>query len=122
MSPARFLHWLGSLLALGLVGCHDVHFEPHDYQGEIDIYDDLFATSVPSSKHVVAVGYWGAIYVSEDGGRSWKKSDSGTERLLYAVSMANDKAGWAVGQLGLILRTEDGGHTWKPQDNPKAAE
>ena len=122
MSPARFLPWLGSLLALAAVGCHDVHFEPHDYQGEIDIYDDLFASSVPSAQHIVAVGYWGAIYVSEDGGRSWKKSDSGTERLLYAVSMANDKAGWAVGQLGLILRTEDGGHTWKAQDNPKAAE
>jgi photosystem II stability/assembly factor-like uncharacterized protein len=122
MSSSRFLSVLGAL-ALGVgLGCHDVHFEPHDYQGEIDIFDDLFAAAVPDANHVVAVGYWGAIYVSEDGGRSWKKSDSGTERLLYDVSMANDKAGWAVGQLGLILRTEDGGRTWSEQENPKKAE
>jgi photosystem II stability/assembly factor-like uncharacterized protein len=120
MSPARFLPVL-PLLALA-VGCHEVHFEPHDYRGEIDIYDDLFATSVPSASHVVSVGYWGAIYVSEDAGKTWRKAGSGTERLLYDVSMANDRTGWVVGQLGLILRTEDGGRTWKAQDNPKAAE
>jgi photosystem II stability/assembly factor-like uncharacterized protein len=122
MSPGRFLPALGACLLAASLGCHEVHFEAHDYQGEIDIFDDLFATSVPTADHVVAVGYWGAIYVSEDGGKAWTKADSGTERLLYDVSMANDKSGWAVGQLGLILRTEDGGRTWKPQENPKKVE
>jgi photosystem II stability/assembly factor-like uncharacterized protein len=71
---------------------------------------------------VVAVGYWGAAYVSEDGGKSWKKAETGTQKLLYDVSMANAKVGWAVGQLGLILRTEDGGHTWNAQANSKQTE
>ena len=36
--------------------------------GEIDIYDDLFAVSVADAEHVVAAGYWGSVYVSDDGG------------------------------------------------------
>lgn len=108
--------------ALVAIGCHDLSFQPRDYAGDIDIYDDLFTVSVPEADHIVAAGYWGAIYVSDDGGTNWAKADSGTDGLLYDVSMANAKDGWAVGQLGLILRTEDGGHSWKKQNNPKVGE
>jgi photosystem II stability/assembly factor-like uncharacterized protein len=113
---------LAGALALSALACHEYHFQPRESGGAIDIYDDLFAVSVPTADHVVAVGYWGAIYVSDDGGKSWKKSNSGTQKLLYDVSMANEQVGWTVGQLGLILRTEDGGATWAHQDNSKQAE
>jgi photosystem II stability/assembly factor-like uncharacterized protein len=112
---------LGALV-LCASACHEYHFQPRESGGEIDIYDDLFAVSVPTADHVVAVGYWGAIYVSKDGGKSWKKAPSGTQKLLYDVSMANEQVGWTVGQLGLILRTEDGGSTWAAQANSKQAE
>ena len=118
--------WVGSILvaavAIAATACHDYHFRERDYKGQIDIYDDLFAVSVPEADHVVATGYWGAIYVTRDGGKTWRKADSGTQKLIYDVSMADDQVGWAVGQLGLILRTEDGGETWKPQANSKQAE
>jgi len=106
------------------MACHDVHFDPkkHSESGAIEIYDDLFAVSVPTNEHVVATGYWGAAYVSEDGGTTWKKGETGTRNMLYDVSMADDKRGWAVGQSGTILRTEDGGLTWKPQPNNKQKE
>jgi len=120
MTPLRAL--LVAAVACAATACHDYHFQARDYAGEIDIFDDLFAVSVPTADHVVAVGYWGAIYVSTDGGKSWKKSDSGTQRLLYDVSMATPQVGWAVGQLGLILRTEDGGATWTAQPNAKQGE
>jgi photosystem II stability/assembly factor-like uncharacterized protein len=107
-------------VALSLVtGCHEYRFHPVDYHGGIDIFDDLFAVSVPTADHIVAGGYWGAIYVSTDGGESFKKADTGTDSPINDVSMANSEKGWAVGQLGLLLRTEDGGLTWTPQDNPK---
>ena len=77
--------------------------------GEIDIYDDLFSLSVVDERHVVAVGYHGAAYWSEDGGETWRKGKTSTERALYSVSMADRQRGWAVGQLGTILRTENGG-------------
>ena len=121
MTPRRAPLLLAPLLVLALA-CHEYRFEPVDFEGGIDIYDDLFSVSVPKADHVVAAGYWGAIYVSEDGGKHWKKADTGTDQLLYDVSMADDKHGWAVGQLGLILRTEDGGYTWSEQESSKRGE
>lgn len=111
----------GVVALLGLVtsACHEIHFEPHIESGEIGLYDDLYAVSAPSEQKVVAVGYWGAVYHSEDGGQTWAKGATGTKSLIYNVSMADEQRGWAVGQRGLILRTEDGGHTWEPQENVK---
>ncbi len=111
---------LASLLLLA--GCHVLDFSPRHGPGEIDLYDDLFSVSVPDDSHAVAVGYHGSIYWSENGGESWQKGRTPTERLLYGVAMADSKNGWAVGQLGTILRTEDGGRSWENQPNPKAAE
>lgn len=109
------------LLALGLltVACHELHFDPEATSSEIEIYDDLFSVSVVDDRHVVAAGYWGAIYRSENGGQTWQKADTGTKQLVYDVAMADELRGWAVGQLGMILRTEDGGKTWTRQPNPK---
>ncbi len=109
-------------LAAGLAACHEVHFDPHTAAGEIQIYDDLYAVTVPTETHVVAAGYWGAIYRSEDRGDTWQKADAGTTRLVYDVSLADDKRGWAVGQLGMVLRTDDGGESWRPQPNNKEKE
>ncbi|CAG0963163.1 Ycf48-like protein [Myxococcaceae bacterium] len=83
------------------------------------IHDDLFSVSVVDDRNAVAVGYYGSILRTDDGGNTWKERDSGTTKSLYSVSMADAKHGWAVGQLGTILRTDDGGDTWKPQPNMK---
>jgi photosystem II stability/assembly factor-like uncharacterized protein len=107
---------------LAALGCHEVHFNPEVKSDEIQIFDDLFAVSAPTPKHVVAAGYWGTIYVSDDGGATWKKGETGTRKLLYDVSMSDAERGWAVGQEGTILRTEDGGLTWKPQSTNKQQE
>ncbi len=108
--------------ALAFVGCHDIQVERIAKPGEIGIYDDLFSVSVIDDNHVIAVGYYGAIYSTSDGGATWDKRESGTLRSLYSVSMADDKHGWAVGQAGLILRTVDGGVTWEQQPNLKEKE
>lgn len=113
---------LGLAGLLLLAGCHEIDPNPRHAPGEIDLYDDLFAVSVPDDDHAVAVGYHGSVYWSADGGATWNKGQTPTERLLYGVSMADSKSGWAVGQLGTILRTEDGGHSWQPQPNLKATE
>ncbi len=115
------LVFVAGLLGICLA-CTEVHFEPRAAGGAIAIHDDLFAVSAVDEKLIVAVGYWGAIYRSEDGGETWSKSDSGTQRSLYGVSLADAERGWVVGQLGTILRTTDGGKTWQSQANPKQAE
>ncbi len=111
-----------SASALVSVGCHEINFEPELQSGEITIYDDLFAVSAPTPQHVVAAGYWGAAYVSDDAGKTWNKGETGTRQLLYDVSMADATRGWAVGQSGTILRTVDGGLTWTRQANNKVEE
>jgi photosystem II stability/assembly factor-like uncharacterized protein len=114
-----------ALLALALattVGCHNFDFASRYGSGEIDIFDDLFSVSVVDDSHIVAVGYQGAVYWSEDGGENWHKGKVPTLRILYSVSMADRNVGWAVGQLGTIVRTEDGGKTWVHQPNLKEQE
>jgi len=108
--------------AAASVACHQLDYSPRVPEGEIDIYDDLFAVSVADDDHAVATGYHGAAYWTSDAGETWHKGETGTERLLYSVSMADSKTGWAVGQSGTILRTADGGKTWDSQPNRKADE
>ena len=111
-----------SILAIGGLGCHNLDFSSRYGKGEIDIFDDLYSLAVVDGEHVVAVGYQGTAYFTEDGGESWKKGKTPTNRLLYSVSMADREHGWAVGQLGTILRTDDGGRTWTLQPNLKIDE
>ena len=123
MSQARTALIAAALsLAVFQAGCHVPDFSPRYEKGEIDIFDDLFAVSVIDDERVVAVGYHGSIYWTEDGGDTWHKAQTDTERLLYSVSMGDSKRGWAVGQSGTVLRTVDGGKTWKSQPNLKADE
>ena len=114
-------------LAWLALACHEVHFESHVREGEIDLYDHLFAVSVPDDRRAVAVGYQGAIYATEDGGDSWTRRAAfwgdqapRSQPLLYDVSLADTQRGWVVGQLGTVLHTADGGATWVPQVTSKA--
>jgi photosystem II stability/assembly factor-like uncharacterized protein len=110
---------LGALALLAgvvvVAGCHEYRIEARFGPGEIDIFDDLYSVSVVDDRHAVAVGYWGAVYITEDGGLTWSKGDSGTRRSLYGVAMPTPQKGWVVGQRGLVMRTEDGGRTWTEQ-------
>jgi len=111
-----------ALAVFSQAGCHNLDYSPRYDEGEIDIFDDLFSVWVIDDQRVVAAGYHGSIYRTEDGGNSWEKGFTDTERLLYSVSMGDSQHGWAVGQSGTILRTEDGGKTWKSQHNLKVEE
>jgi photosystem II stability/assembly factor-like uncharacterized protein len=123
MSRIRLSTRLAALaLAASCVACHQLDFSSRVAEGEIDLYDDLFAVSVADESHAVAVGYHGSVYFTQDGGETWHKGNTGTQRLLYSVSMADSRHGWAVGQSGTILRTSDGGRTWELQPNRKADE
>ncbi|HET6494096.1 MAG TPA: YCF48-related protein, partial [Thermoleophilia bacterium] len=63
-----------------------------------------------------AVGTYGTILRSSDGGATWRSQTSGTTANLYDVAAIDGRTAWAVGQGGLILRTGDGGRTWQAQD------
>ena len=61
------------------------------------------------------VGTKGTVIHTTDGGKTWIKQESGTEKNLFSVSFADAKNGWVVGEYGTLLHTSDGGEHWESQ-------
>jgi photosystem II stability/assembly factor-like uncharacterized protein len=57
------------------------------------------------------VGMDGVILKTDDGGQSWRKIVSGTDKPLYSLAVRG-RQGWAVGNKGVYLMSSDGGATW----------
>ena len=63
----------------------------------------------------VAVGTYGVIIVSNDGGDNWVQAEVPASVTLTGVYFPTPESGWAVGHDGLILHSADGGMTWQKQ-------
>jgi photosystem II stability/assembly factor-like uncharacterized protein len=61
-----------------------------------------------------AVGHWGTILKTADGGETWslQRSDVSVDQPLLSVYFKSAEEGWAVGLWSLMLHTTDGGATW----------
>lgn len=59
--------------------------------------------------HGWAVGNYGAVISTENGGKDWKILQRKTE--IFDLPKY-EKEGWAVGEDGVILHTTDGGNSW----------
>ncbi len=79
------------------------------------IRDHLYGVRALSASEAWAVGNFGSIYHTTDGGKTWDPRESGTRAPLFSVDFADAKQGWAVGKAATILHTADGGATWKAQ-------
>ena len=62
-----------------------------------------------------AVGVFGQIRRTTDGGNTWTLLAGGANKYLTGVSFTDSNNGTIVGDLGHILRTTDGGATWTTQ-------
>ena len=62
-----------------------------------------------------AVGSFGAIAHTKDGGISWQLQKSQTTAHLFSVAFSDELNGIAVGARGTLLVTSNGGVDWKPQ-------
>jgi photosystem II stability/assembly factor-like uncharacterized protein len=87
-----------------------------------ELRDHLYGVRAMSPTEAWAVGDFGAIAHTADGGATWTQAESGTRQPLYSVDFADARHGWVVGKSGLVLRTEDGGVTWTPQKTPLSIE
>lgn len=83
----------------------------------VPVSTPLTGVSFADAQHGWAVGHWGAILASSDGGDSWQIQRLSTEedRPLFAVHFFNARQGVAVGLWSLVLTTDDGGQTWREQ-------
>ncbi|MGH7893139.1 MAG: YCF48-related protein [Candidatus Binatia bacterium] len=86
--------------------------------GAAALRDNLYGVKALSPTEAWAVGNFGAIYHTANGGKSWEARDSGTKSPLFGIDFADAQQGWAVGKSAEILATSDGGRTWKAQTSP----
>jgi photosystem II stability/assembly factor-like uncharacterized protein len=82
---------------------------------EVPIASTLTAVSFADPKHGWAVGNWGAILRTEDGGETWQlqRSDLHADIPLFGVYFRTVRQGWATGLWSLLLATDDGGANWR---------
>jgi photosystem II stability/assembly factor-like uncharacterized protein len=80
-------------------------------------FGDKFYDVSAVGNNVWAIGYFGKLARSGDGGRTWSAQKTGTTVSLLGVSFINDKEGWVVGDAGTIIHTADGGATWEKQNS-----
>lgn len=74
----------------------------------------LTAVTFSDVQHGWAVGHWGVVLHTDDGGETWRlqRSDVSVDQPLFSVAFLDDRHGWAVGLWSLMLETDDGGATW----------
>ncbi|MCB9211429.1 MAG: T9SS type A sorting domain-containing protein [Ignavibacteriales bacterium] len=79
--------------------------------------NSLQAVCFSDSNNGTAVGYYGTIIHTIDGGKNWSVQESGTFEILRDVSFSDAKNGIIVGEHGLVLKTNDAGNTWNSQNS-----
>lgn len=76
---------------------------------------DLLLSATMAGNRMVAVGQFGHVIYSDDGGKTWVQAKTvPTQVTLTSVYFVNDKVGYAGGHDSTIIRTDDGGDTWTP--------
>jgi len=79
--------------------------------GDVILYDVEFI----DPQHGAVAGEFGTIFFTADGGASWRRAHTGTDKTLFGVTMATPTEAWAVGIDGIILHTVDAGLSWQVQ-------
>ncbi|TKC81255.1 glycosyl hydrolase [Trinickia terrae] len=122
-SAAAQVQLLGAARAgnrLVVVGDHGVVLLSDDdgktYRQAKSVAADVTLTSVSfaDAHNGWAVGHWGVILRTRDGGETWtlQRSDIAVDQPLFSAYFKDANEGWAVGLWSLMLHTTDGGATW----------
>jgi photosystem II stability/assembly factor-like uncharacterized protein len=96
--------------------CYLVSLLSAESEKPIQLKDSLFGADFVGEANGWAVGYYGSIIHTSDGGNTWVYQKSGTEKLLSGVDFVDQNNGWVVGYGPTILHTVDGGKTWAEQN------
>lgn len=82
----------------------------------------ITALQMIDERQGIALGEFGLVARSDDGGTTWKKGTPiAGEFYPYAVLFLDGKQGYASGLAGAVLRTRDGGASWNKIDNATQA-
>lgn len=76
---------------------------------------DMNDVAMTSATNAVAVGDFGTIVHTSNGGVDWTEIDLGLEDHLYSVEFSGANNGWISGGNGTLLVTSNGGSSWTAQ-------
>ena len=93
-------------------------FNMSDALGNQALLDDLFDVSFPTESEGWACGRWGTVLHTSDGGKTWYRQETNTDKTLASIYFIDTRNGWCVGNSGTIIRTKDGGENWYRQKAP----
>jgi photosystem II stability/assembly factor-like uncharacterized protein len=91
---------------------------------EFSLYEDLQFTAVRfvDESNGFAVGEFGTVMVTSDGGDSWETREPiPNEFYPMAADFLDADTGWVGGLDGVIWHTSDGGLTWQRQETVTAS-
>ena len=91
---------------------------------EFSLYEDLQFTAVRfvDEQHSYALGEFGIVLASVDGGDSWEQREPiPNEFYAMAVDFLDPHTGWAGGLDGVIWQTMDGAQSWERQESVTTA-
>jgi len=86
-------------------------------KSDITYRDDLYDIDFADAQLGWAVGGWGRVFHTKDGGKNWASQNTKTQKYLFSVDFTDQLNGWIVGNYGTILHTSDGGMTWEAQQS-----
>ncbi|HEX7912073.1 MAG TPA: YCF48-related protein [Paraburkholderia sp.] len=126
-SPLLAAAWAGqravSVGANGIVLLSDDRGSSFRQAQQVPVSSMLTGVSFVGPRTGWAVGHWGAILATTNGGETWRiqRLAADEDRPLFAVHFFDAQHGVAVGLWSLVLVTEDGGVTWVEQHvSPRA--
>ncbi|MCE4554986.1 WD40/YVTN/BNR-like repeat-containing protein [Roseateles cellulosilyticus] len=113
----------------GIILLSDDHGQHFRQARQVPLDVTLTSVSFADERHGWAVGQWGAVLATDDGGETWqlRRKDTQNDRPLFGVHFFDTRQGVAVGLWSLVLVTEDGGVNWRevklpPPDGAKKAD
>lgn len=86
----------------------------------IERRDSFFDLAMPAPGVLWAVGSYGKVLKSEDGGKRWSVQSTPVHTHLQGIAVWDTKRAAAVGNDGVILTTADGGTNWAQVQAPKS--
>ena len=114
--------WAGqrvvSVGANGIILLSDNRGATYRQAKSVPVSSTLTSVSFIDANTGWAVGHWGAILKTTDGGETWQVQRLATteDRPLFGVHFSDASHGVAVGLWSLILVTDDGGKTWTKKE------
>jgi photosystem II stability/assembly factor-like uncharacterized protein len=104
------------LLALLVLFTFSQTYAQWFYQNPVPTGNRILQVRFSPAVTGMAVGEFGTIIRTTDGGSTWTQCASRTSAHLYDFWFTGPDQGFAVGDHGTVLVTSDGGQTWNPQD------